>query len=152
MPFEVYADGIDLVIFEEFGAGAAALHLRDEVERIIKGAYPSSQIHFTHGGSRAKGTMVKEDHDLDLVGQQIGHHHRVGAIWHPGNVDTGALLQRLHDDLGRTVADAVGQLAGIGLGEVDQRLHRLVRLVGVTATNDAKLPIRAIGVKSLIGS
>jgi N-acyl-D-aspartate/D-glutamate deacylase len=29
----VYADGIDLVVFEEFGAGAAALHLRDEVER-----------------------------------------------------------------------------------------------------------------------
>ena len=33
VPFEVYADGIDLVIFEEFGAGAAALHLRNEVER-----------------------------------------------------------------------------------------------------------------------
>jgi N-acyl-D-aspartate/D-glutamate deacylase len=33
VPFEVYADGIDLVIFEEFGAGAAALHLRDQVER-----------------------------------------------------------------------------------------------------------------------
>lgn len=33
VPFEVYADGIDLVIFEEFGAGAAALHLRSEVER-----------------------------------------------------------------------------------------------------------------------
>ena len=33
VPFEVYADGIDLVIFEEFSAGAAALHLRDEVER-----------------------------------------------------------------------------------------------------------------------
>lgn len=33
VPFEVYADGIDLVIFEEFGAGAAALHLRDEVQR-----------------------------------------------------------------------------------------------------------------------
>lgn len=32
-PFEVYADGIDLVIFEEFGAGQAALHLREEVER-----------------------------------------------------------------------------------------------------------------------
>ena len=32
-PFEVYADGIDLVIFEEFGAGEAALHLTDEVER-----------------------------------------------------------------------------------------------------------------------
>jgi N-acyl-D-aspartate/D-glutamate deacylase len=33
VPLEVYADGIDLVVFEEFGAGAAALHLRDEMER-----------------------------------------------------------------------------------------------------------------------
>lgn len=33
VPFEVYADGIDLVVFEEFGSGAAALHLSDEVER-----------------------------------------------------------------------------------------------------------------------
>ena len=33
VPFEVYADGIDLVVFEEFGAGRAALHLADEVER-----------------------------------------------------------------------------------------------------------------------
>ena len=33
VPFEVYADGIDLVIFEEFGSGAAALHLSEQVER-----------------------------------------------------------------------------------------------------------------------
>jgi N-acyl-D-aspartate/D-glutamate deacylase len=33
VPFEVYADGIDLVIFEEFGAGAAALHLKDQMQR-----------------------------------------------------------------------------------------------------------------------
>lgn len=33
VPFEVYADGIDLVVFEEFGAGQAALHLADEVQR-----------------------------------------------------------------------------------------------------------------------
>lgn len=33
VPFEVYADGIDLVVFEEFGAGRAALHLADEVAR-----------------------------------------------------------------------------------------------------------------------
>jgi N-acyl-D-aspartate/D-glutamate deacylase len=33
VPFEVYADGIDLVVFEEFGAGQAALHLAGEVER-----------------------------------------------------------------------------------------------------------------------
>jgi len=33
VPFEVYADGIELVVFEEFGATAAALHLREEAER-----------------------------------------------------------------------------------------------------------------------
>ncbi|GAB2882603.1 N-acyl-D-amino-acid deacylase family protein [Nocardioides pacificus] len=32
-PFRVWADGIDLVVFEEFGTGREALHLRDEVER-----------------------------------------------------------------------------------------------------------------------
>ena len=33
VPFKVFADGIDLVIFEEFGAGAAALHLTETVAR-----------------------------------------------------------------------------------------------------------------------
>lgn len=33
MPFEVYADGMDLVVFEEFDAGEAALHLADTLER-----------------------------------------------------------------------------------------------------------------------
>ncbi|MFC5146810.1 N-acyl-D-amino-acid deacylase family protein [Streptomyces aureoversilis] len=33
VPFELYSDGIDLVVFEEFGATAAALHLRTEAER-----------------------------------------------------------------------------------------------------------------------
>ncbi|HLR99814.1 amidohydrolase family protein [Mycolicibacillus parakoreensis] len=33
VPFEVYADGIDLVVFEEFGSGAAALHLSDQLAR-----------------------------------------------------------------------------------------------------------------------
>jgi N-acyl-D-aspartate/D-glutamate deacylase len=33
MPFEVYADGMDLVVFEEFAAGEAALHLADELAR-----------------------------------------------------------------------------------------------------------------------
>ncbi|HEX6738466.1 MAG TPA: amidohydrolase family protein [Vicinamibacteria bacterium] len=31
--FDLWADGIDLVVFEEFGAGAAALHLQDAAER-----------------------------------------------------------------------------------------------------------------------
>ncbi len=33
VPFEVYADGVDLVIFEEFGTGAAALHLSEKIAR-----------------------------------------------------------------------------------------------------------------------
>jgi N-acyl-D-aspartate/D-glutamate deacylase len=33
VPFELYSDGIDLPVFEEFGAGTAALHIRDQLER-----------------------------------------------------------------------------------------------------------------------
>ncbi|MGV0804653.1 N-acyl-D-amino-acid deacylase family protein [Mycolicibacterium setense] len=33
VPFELYSDGIDLPVFEEFGAGTAALHLKDQFER-----------------------------------------------------------------------------------------------------------------------
>ncbi|MFE3254775.1 amidohydrolase family protein [Nocardia sp. NPDC059091] len=32
VPFEVYSDGIDLPVFEEFGSGAAALHLSNQLE------------------------------------------------------------------------------------------------------------------------
>jgi N-acyl-D-aspartate/D-glutamate deacylase len=32
-PFELWADGLDLVVFEEFGAGADALHLEDLAKR-----------------------------------------------------------------------------------------------------------------------
>jgi N-acyl-D-aspartate/D-glutamate deacylase len=33
VPFKLYSDGVDLPVFEEFGAGTAALHLRDQLER-----------------------------------------------------------------------------------------------------------------------
>ncbi|MFI6868800.1 amidohydrolase family protein [Nocardia sp. NPDC050406] len=32
VPFEVYSDGIDLPVFEEFGSGAAALHLSNQLD------------------------------------------------------------------------------------------------------------------------
>jgi len=32
-PFTVYADGMDIVLFEEFGAGEMALDIRDQLER-----------------------------------------------------------------------------------------------------------------------
>lgn len=31
--FDLYADGVDVVVFEEFGAGTAAIHIQDLVER-----------------------------------------------------------------------------------------------------------------------
>lgn len=45
---------------------AALDAVRDHVEQLILNAYPDSVVRFTHGGSRAKGTLVKEDYDLDL--------------------------------------------------------------------------------------
>ena len=33
VPFDLWTDGFDTVVFEEFGAGAAGLHLREEAER-----------------------------------------------------------------------------------------------------------------------
>lgn len=39
----------------------------DKIERIIREAYPKSRVMFTHGGSRAKGTIIREDYDLDEV-------------------------------------------------------------------------------------
>ena len=38
---------------------------RDAVETLIKGAFPTAKIRY--GGSKAKGTMIKESYDLDLV-------------------------------------------------------------------------------------
>lgn len=46
VPFEVYADGIDLVIFEEFGAGEQALDLKEQVERNRLFADPSYRRQF----------------------------------------------------------------------------------------------------------
>ena len=37
------------------------------IESIIRAAYPDSNLTFTYGGSRAKGTMIRDDYDLDLV-------------------------------------------------------------------------------------
>jgi len=46
MPFEVYADGLELVVFEEFGAGQRALHLHDGPEREALLRDPEYRAHF----------------------------------------------------------------------------------------------------------
>ncbi|SFL11361.1 N-acyl-D-amino-acid deacylase family protein [Rhodanobacter glycinis] len=45
-PFQVYADGIDFVIFEEFPAGEAALHLKREFDRQKLFASPDYRTKF----------------------------------------------------------------------------------------------------------
>lgn len=44
--FDLWADGIDLVVFEEFGAGAAALHLSDDAQRARLLAEPEYRAWF----------------------------------------------------------------------------------------------------------
>ncbi len=39
----------------------------EKIEGILRAAYPKSVLMFTHGGSRAKRTMIREDYDLDEV-------------------------------------------------------------------------------------
>ncbi|BBY15984.1 hypothetical protein MLIT_15760 [Mycolicibacterium litorale] len=70
VPFEVYADGIDLVVFEEFGAGAAALHLRDEVERNALMRDEDYRRRFRKDYENRMGVRVwhRDFFDADIVG------------------------------------------------------------------------------------
>lgn len=69
VPFEVYGDGIDLVIFEELGAGAAALHLRDEVERneLMRDEAYRRQFRKEYDDKFALGAWHRDFFDADVV-------------------------------------------------------------------------------------
>lgn len=69
VPFELYADGIDLPVFEELGAGAAALHLRDEVERNALMADESYRRRFRRQYARRlpPGLWHKDLYDAEIV-------------------------------------------------------------------------------------
>lgn len=70
VPFEVYADGIDLVVFEEFGAGAAALHLRDEVERneLLRDEAYRRQFRKDYENRLGVRVWQRDFHDAEIVG------------------------------------------------------------------------------------
>jgi hypothetical protein len=61
----------DLLVSQELTEGCPELialdKVRDEVDRLLREKYPNSNLTFTHGGSRAKGTMIRDDYDLDEV-------------------------------------------------------------------------------------
>ena len=69
VPFEVYADGIDLVVFEEFGAGAAALHLQDAIERNDLMRDEAYRRRFREEYENPQGLRVwqRDFHDADIV-------------------------------------------------------------------------------------
>jgi N-acyl-D-aspartate/D-glutamate deacylase len=70
VPFELYSDGIDLPVFEEFGAGTAALHLRDQMERNELLADPQYRRRFRASFDRKKlgPTLWHRDlHDATIV-------------------------------------------------------------------------------------
>ena len=69
MPFEVYADGIDLVVYEEFGAGEEALHLTEQVERNQLFADPAYRRRFRKEYDKRFGPRVwhRDLHDAQIV-------------------------------------------------------------------------------------
>lgn len=70
VPFEVHADGIDLVVFEEFGAGEAVLHLKDELQRNQLMQDPSYRRWFRRNYEKRFGPRVwqRDFHDAHIVG------------------------------------------------------------------------------------
>lgn len=84
VPFELYSDGIDLPVFEEFGAGTAALHLRDQLERNKLLADPEYRRRFRRSFDRRKlgptlwhrdfhDATIVECPDESLIGKTFGH-------------------------------------------------------------------------------
>lgn len=83
VPFELYSDGIDLPVFEEFGAGTAALHLRDQLERNQLLADKNYRREFRREFDRVKlgpslwhrdfhDAVIVECPDKTLIGKSFG--------------------------------------------------------------------------------
>ncbi|AJK78438.1 hypothetical protein RE97_04035 [Mycobacterium avium subsp. paratuberculosis] len=83
VPFELYSDGIDLPVFEEFGAGTAALHLRDQLQRNELLADTDYRRRFRREFDRVKlgpslwhrdfyDAVIVECPDKSLIGKSFG--------------------------------------------------------------------------------
>lgn len=69
-PFEVHADGIDLVIFEEFGAGQQALHLTEQVERneLMQNEEYRRAFRKNYESKFSPRVWHRDFHDAEIVG------------------------------------------------------------------------------------
>ena len=83
VPFELYSDGIDLPVFEEFGAGTAALHLRDQLERnalladteyrrTVRKAFDRKKLGPSLWHRDFHDAVIVECPDASLVGKSFG--------------------------------------------------------------------------------
>jgi N-acyl-D-aspartate/D-glutamate deacylase len=96
VPFEMYADSIDLVVFEEFGSGAAALNVRDELARGELLADEAYRRRFRKDLAQRFGSRVW---NRDLYDAQI-----VGC---PDPSVVGKSFGQVADEQGITAADAL---------------------------------------------
>lgn len=63
------------------------------IEEIIRKAHPDSVVMFTHGGSRAKGTIIREDYDLDEV-----------TYFQNDDTDPGETLEEIYEKIAKLLA------------------------------------------------
>ncbi len=65
-----------------------------KIEAILREAFPNSRLTFTHGGSRAKRTMIREDYDLDEV-----------AYFEHDATEPGATLKEIYDSVASVLSE-----------------------------------------------
>jgi hypothetical protein len=87
----------DLLASQRLDEGSAEWRALDgeaaRIEAIIRWAYPRSRLMFTHGGSRAKGTMIREDYDLDEVN-----------YFENGDTAPGETLEEIYENVAAVLA------------------------------------------------
>ncbi|EFV12344.1 N-acyl-D-amino-acid deacylase family protein [Segniliparus rugosus] len=82
VPFELYSDGIDLPVFEGFNAGAAALHVKDQIQRNELMSDEEYRKKFRRAGSLMEripalkkmlyDTEIVECPDQSVIGKSFG--------------------------------------------------------------------------------
>lgn len=93
-PFQVYADGIDFIIFEEFPAGEAALHLKRDFDRNTLFADPSYRERFKAEYRRKWGGRVWH--------RDFGDAHVIGC---PDKALVGKTIKQIADARGEHEVD-----------------------------------------------
>ncbi|PWN03709.1 hypothetical protein DJ010_06400 [Nocardioides silvaticus] len=141
VPFEVYADGIDLVIFEEFGSGAQALHLQEKLARDELMREPAYRARFRKDYESKYGPRVWHRDffdaeivacpDASVVGKSFGQvgQERGGA--HPVDAFLDLVLEHGTDIRWRTtisghrpkVLRKIAQEKGVQMGFSDAGAH-----------------------------